>query len=135
METAPERERQTRISLVLGIVVWFLHLNITYGLTSLACRWGWFSFVAGGLSGLHVMQIVITLAAMAIMVVLIYRAWRHWRAFQTQPPAINPHLLADTEKDRRPLIAFVAMLANSLFLLFIVAQFVPLFALNACSQG
>lgn len=127
-----DEEWQTKLSLLLGILIWFLHLNVVYGLDSLACKWGWFSATAGGSSGLQLVETIITLIAMLLILVTIYLPWRYWRSFQTEKPAKNPHLLHDTEKDRRPLLAFVTTLANSLFLLFVITAFVPIFALSAC---
>ena len=72
------------------------------------------------------------LCAVRIFARLIILPWRNWREFQTEKPPDNPRLLQDTEKDRRPLLAFVALLLNSLFFLFVVASFVPMLALNPC---
>lgn len=44
-------------------------------------------------------------------------------------------MLEDTEKDSRSLVAFIVMLLNSLFFLFVVVWFVPIFALSACGQS
>lgn len=129
-----DEEGQTKVSLLLGILIWFLHLNVVYGLASLACKWGWFSATAGGISGLQLVETIITLIAMLLMLVTIYLPWRHWRSFQTEKPAKNPHLLRDTEKDQRSLLAFIIAMTNSLFLLFVIAAFVPIFALSACGS-
>jgi hypothetical protein len=126
---------QTRRSLLFGLIVWFVHLNVAYGLASLACTWGWFSFTAIGMSGLQIVETSISLVTMVLMLFLIYLPWREWRRFQTQEPASNPHMLGDTEKDRRPLVACIVWLLNSLFLLFVIGLFVPIFALSACAQS
>ncbi len=135
--TTPERlekpERQTWLSLLAGAVIWFLHLNLAYGLASLTCKWGWFSFTLAGLPGLLVVETLITLVALPLMLVAIYLPFRDWRRFQTEKPSDNPHLLHDTEKDRRPMVAFITMLLNSLFLLFVIATLVPIFTLNPCA--
>jgi len=128
-----EREvEQTRRSLLLGIVVWFLNLNVAYALPSLACRWGWFPSGVGGLSGLQVVETSIALLTVPLLLLLIYVPGRIWRRFQSDTPGANPHLLLDTEKDRLPLIAVVVALLNSAFLLFVLASIVPTFALNVC---
>jgi hypothetical protein len=44
-------------------------------------------------------------------------------------------LLQDTEHDRRPLVAFVALMLNSFLFLFAGAFLVPLFMLSACGQA
>lgn len=132
--TEPD-DTQMKHSLLLGIIAWFLHLNVVYGLASLACRWGWFSFSVAGMTGLQLVETIITLGAMASMLYLIYLPWREWRGSQTAAPPANPHMLADTENDRRSLVAFVVMLLNSLFFLFVIAWLVPVFALRACGQS
>ena len=136
--TPPRTEHddlRTRRSLLFGVIVWFVHLNVVYGLASLACRWGWFPFTVAGMSGVQLVEIVITLVTASAMLFLIYQPWREWRAFQTGAPPTNPHLLEDTEKDRRPLVAFIVMLLNSFFLLFVIAFLAPVFALSACGQS
>ncbi len=128
-------DRQTQRSLLLGIVVWFAHLNIVYGLGSLGCQASWLSFSVGPMSGLQLAEALLTLITAGALLVLTYQAWRNWRAFQTEKPPENPRLLSDTEKDRRPFLAFIAMSANGFFLLFVIAFFVPLFGLPICAQG
>jgi hypothetical protein len=136
--TSPPTEHDgshTRRNLLIGIIVWFVHLNVTYGLASLACRWGWFSLIVAGVSGIQLVETIITLITMSLMLFLIYLPWREWRGFQNQEPPANPHLLEDTEKDRRALVAFIVMLLNSFFFLFVVGLFVPIFALRPCGQS
>jgi hypothetical protein len=131
----PHAELLTRRSLLLGMLVWFVHLNLTYGLASVACVWGWFSFPVAGLQALPLVEVLITLAAAVGLGVLVVLPWRDWRAFQSEKPPENPHLLHDTEKDRRPLLAFITLLLNSFFLLFVVVSLVPMLALNACGSA
>jgi hypothetical protein len=136
--TTPQTENedsQTRRSLLFGMIVWFVHLNVAYNLASLACTWGWLSFTLVGISGLQLIEAIITLVTLLLMLFLIYLPWREWRRFQTEAPPSNPQLLEDTEKNRRPLVAFIVMLLNSFFFLFVIALFVPIFALSACSQS
>ena len=128
-------ERQTTLSLYLGITVWFLHLNAVYALASVACKWGWLSFTVAGLPALELVLTIITFIALLLMLLMIYLPWRSWRKFQSEKPRDNPQMLQDTERDRRPLAAFIAMLLNSLFFLFIIATFVPIFALDVCAQA
>ncbi len=128
-------ERLTRWSLFLGITIWFLDLNVINALTSVSCEWNWFSSSIAGMPGLRFVALIITLVAGALMLLLIYLPWRMWRRYQTDKPMENQNMLRDTEKDRRPLVAFIAMLLNALFLLFVIASFVPMFALNLCNQG
>jgi threonine/homoserine/homoserine lactone efflux protein len=81
---------------------------------------------------LQLVETMITILALLLMLLLIYLPWRDWRRFQSERPRDNPQLLEDTEKDRRPLVAFVTMLLNCFYLLFIVAAFVPIWALKPC---
>jgi hypothetical protein len=127
-QTTRSDDRQTWRSLLFGSLIWFLHLNLVYPLTSLSCRWNWLFSGVGNLSALQVVQIVITIIAAVLMLINIYLPWRAWRQFQTD----REHVLSQTEQDRRPLMAFVTMLSNSIFFLFIIASFVPILALNPC---
>jgi hypothetical protein len=126
--TASPNDRQTWRSLLLGAVIWFLHQNVVYSMTSLACKWGWFPRTIAGIPELQFIQIVLTILSAVLLVVLIYLPWRNWRRFQTD----RDHVLRDTENDRRPLMSFVTMLVNAVFLLFVMASLVPVMALNPC---
>lgn len=125
----------SRRSLLIGIAVWFLHLNVVYGLASLSCVSGWLSFTLGDLSALQVIEIAISAISAMVMLILIYLPWREWRRFQSEKPTGNQQLLEETEKDRRPFLAFITMLLNGLFLLFMIGFVVPVVALNPCVQG
>jgi uncharacterized membrane protein len=128
-------EQQTQRSLFLGILVWFLHLNILNALISVSCKWGGLTFPVGGLSGLQFAEAILTLIAIVAMLYLVYLPWRQWRSFQTEKPTTNPEALEDTEKNRPPLVAFIAMLLNGFFILYILATFLPTFVLKACGQA
>ncbi len=127
--------RNNRLSLILGITLWFADLNTVYALPSLACEWNWFPFTIAGIPGLLIVEAAISIVSLLLMAYLIYLPWRNWRKLQTQKPADNPHLLADTENDRGSLVAFIAMMANSFFFLFILATFVPILMLKVCVTG
>jgi hypothetical protein len=122
-------------TLIVGTIVWFVHLNLVYNLASLACTWSWLSFRIMGVSGIQLVEAIITLIGLPLMLFLIYVPWRAWRRFQTKQPPANPHMLEDTEKDRRSLMAFMVMLLNSFYFLFMIAMFVPIFALRPCGQS
>jgi hypothetical protein len=124
--------QQTTRSLLFGIVLWFVHLNVAYALPSLTCKFGWLSFSVAGLSGLQVVETIITLFTIPLMLLVIHLPWRAWRGFQTEEPLSNPHLLQDTEKDRLALVAFVVTLLNSAFLLFAIASVVPIVVFSTC---
>src|SRR5215208_6425759 len=128
-------EQQTRKSLFLGILIWFLHLNILNALISVSCKWGGLTFPVGGLSGLQILEVVITLITVLAMLYFIYLPWRNWRHFQTEKPTNNPQLIQDTEEKRQALMAFIAMVLNGFFVLYIIATFVAFFALKTCGQA
>jgi uncharacterized membrane protein len=134
-QVTKNEEKQTRMSLFLGIMIWFLHLNILNALISVSCKWGGPTFPVGGLSGLQFLELVITLITVLLMLYFIYLPWQQWRSFQTEQPPKNPQLLQETEEDRPPLVAFIAMLLNTFFVLYIIATFVPTIALKACGQA
>ena len=128
-------DQQTQWSLFLGITIWFLHLNILNALISVQCKWGGLTFPVDGLSGLQFVEGIITLITILLMLFLIYLPWRQWQDFQTKKPTKNPQWIQDTEEDRPPLIAFIAMLLNGFLVLYIIVTFVPTFALKACGQA
>jgi arginine exporter protein ArgO len=128
-------EQQTRRSLFLGITIWFLHLNIVNALISVSCKWGGLTVPVGGLSGLQILEGVISLITILGMLYLVYLPWRNWRSLQTETPATNPQLIQDTEEKRQSLMAFIAMALNGFFALYILATFVAMFSLKACGQA
>ncbi len=128
-------EQQTRWSLFLGILIWFLHLNTMNALIGVSCKWGGLTVPVDGSSGLQILGAVLTLIVVLALLFLIYLPWRNWRSFQTEEPVQNPDLLRDTEVYRRPLMAFVAMMLNGFLLLYSIAVFVPMLSLKACGQA
>ncbi len=128
-------EQQTRWSLFLGILIWFLHLNIVNAMISVSCKWGGLTVPVGALSGLQILAGFLTLITVLMLLFLIYLPWRNWRSFQTEQPIQNPDLLRDTEMFRRPLMAFVAMSLNGFLVLYSIAVFVPMLSLKACGQA
>ena len=134
-EPMDREEQYTWRSLFGAIAVWFLHQNIVYGLASLSCVWGRLSVRIGNATMLQVAETVLTLIAMLLMLYLIYLPWRDWQRSQSGRPPQNPQMLEETERDRRPLIAFITMLTNGFFLLFILGSFVPIWALKPCVQS
>jgi hypothetical protein len=125
-------ERPTWKSLFWGTAIWVLHQNIVYGLASLSCMWGRLSARIGEATTLQVVETIITAVALLLMLFMIYLPWRDWQRFQSEQPKENRQMLEDTEKDRRPLVAFITMSLNSFYLLFILAAFVPIWALKPC---
>lgn len=130
-QTEPN-ERQTRWSLILGILIWFTYQNLLNALTSLSCKWSWLFYRIAGMQSLQFVEIILSLIALLSILYMIFLAWRFWRSFQTKKPTNNPKMLEETEEDSRPLMAFVAMLLNGFFFVFIIATFVPMLALKPC---
>jgi hypothetical protein len=128
-----ENKERTWPSLLLGPLIWFLHLNTFYAVASLSCKWRLMSLSIAGLPGLQLVEAIVSLLTLVLLARLIIVPWRNWRRFQTEQPPENPRMLQDTEKDWRPLVAFVALLLNSGFFVFVVATFVPVLALNPCA--
>ncbi len=128
-------EQQTRWSLFLGILIWFLHLNIINAMISVSCKWGGLTVPAGGLSVLQIVAALLTLITVLALLFLTYLPWRYWRSFQTESPVRNPDMLRDTEIFRPPLMAFVAMSLNGFLILYSIAVFLPMLSLKACGQA
>ncbi len=128
-------EQQTRWSLFLGILIWFLHLNIVNAMISVSCKWGGLTVPVGSLSALQIVAAILTLITVLALLFLTYLCWRNWRSFQTESPLQNPDMLHDTEVFRRPLIAAVGMMLNGFLLLYSIAVFVPMLSLKACGQA
>ena len=128
-------EQQTRWSLGLGILLWFLHLVIVHALVSVSCKWGGLTVPVGGISALQLVEAVIHLVTLILFGILIYVPWQQWRSFQTQDPLKNPDLMRNTEEYYRPLLAFITMGLNASLALYTLASFVPTFALKACGQA
>lgn len=84
------------------------------------------------MQSLQFVEIILSLIALLSILYMIFLAWRFWRSFQTKKPTNNPKMLEETEEDSRPLMAFVAMLLNGFFFVFIIATFVPMLALKPC---
>lgn len=128
-------EQQTRRSLFLGITIWFLHLNILNALISVSCKWGGLTFPVGWLSGLQILEVVISLITILVMFYFVYLPWQLWRRFQTEKPKNNPQIMKNTEEKRQALMALMAMALNGFFILYIIATLVAFLALKACGQA
>ncbi len=128
-------QQQNHRALFLGMLVWFLHLIILDALTSVACEWHWLTNQIAGIDELQFVEMGIGLISLVIIAYLIYQGWRNWRSLQSRPPMQNPRMLEDTMQDRGAFLAFVSMMLNVFFLLFILATFVPMFSFVACGQA
>ena len=128
-------DRSTRWSLFLGITIWFVDLNSVYALPSVACMWNWFPFSVAGIPGLVFVEAIISLVSLTLILIMIYLPYRNWRRRRIAKSSNVAPILQEAEQDRHSLLALVSMLANSFFLLFVIANFVPMLALNACARG
>ena len=134
-ELTKKQQQQTQRALMLGMLIWFVHLNTLNALTSVACKWGWLTNRIAGMEALQWVEVIISVVALLALLYLIYVGWRNWRSLQPKELRQNPRMLQDTEEDRGALLSFVAMAVNSFFLLFVIGTFVPMFALRACGQA
>lgn len=114
---------QLWFSLAAGVVTWSLHLMIVYPLTSLTCEWGWFPFTAGGLTGLKVVQIVVTVIAAAITVVAGFLAFQNQRRLRDGETV---------ETNRHFFMARLGFALNILFTALIVFSLIPIVSLPQC---
>lgn len=118
---------QIGFALVGGTLVWVLYFTSVYGLTSLACQWGWLAAPRGG-NGLKVLQGVITLVAAGLIgggVYLAYTIWQQTRlsARDTVLSAANAHI---------PFLALLTVGLNGLYLLVLVLSLTSILLLPIC---
>jgi hypothetical protein len=120
----------TRIMLYMigGTLVWSLYLMIVYPLTSLTCHWGWFGAPVEG-SGLKIIQTLTTLLALALVAVFAFAAFNEWRRTRTEANGE----IGQTKAAVIPLLAFVTLLLNGLYLLIIVVSLLPIAMLPVCA--
>ncbi len=114
---------QLWFSLVAGTVVWVIHLMIVYPLTSLTCEWGWFPFTVGPLTGLQVVQIVVTVISGLITVVAGVFAYRNRQRL------MNDESL---EVNRHRFMSELGFALNVIFTALIVISLVPILVLPQC---
>lgn len=114
---------QLWFSLVTGIVVWVVHLMIVYPLTSLTCEWGWFQYTAGSLTGLQIVQIIVTLVAGGITLIAAVLAFRNRQRL------INNESL---EVNRHRFMAALGLALNIMFTALIVIALIPILSLPQC---
>jgi hypothetical protein len=129
--TQSKQEHPNRLiwlGLVGGTIVWFLHFNIDYPLTSLACRWGWFPWTVAGMPGLKVVQLTVSIVSAVLVASLGWLCLREWRRTGSDEDDEK----RETEAVRMSFMAFVVALLNGLYLVIIVLSMVPILTLNAC---
>ncbi|MCC6455637.1 MAG: hypothetical protein IT328_11875 [Caldilineaceae bacterium] len=111
-----------------GTFVWSLYLMIVYPLASLTCQWGWFGASAAG-SGLKIIQTITTLLALALVAAFAFAAFNEWRRTRTDTNGET----GQTKAAVIPLLAFVTLLLNGLYLLIIVVSLLPIAMLPVCA--
>jgi len=121
----------TRIfaSLLGGTLVWALYFMGVYALNSLACVWNWFPEPSGGAGpGLKVFQLSATIIALGLIALCAFVAFREWRDGRAK----NEHEEDEGIAARNPMLAFVTLLLNALYLLIILVWFMPVMVLPVC---
>jgi len=117
------------LTLVGGTVVWGIYFMLVYSLTSLTCVWNWFGIANGGSgNGLKVTQLIATIIAVGIIAYFAFVDYREWRAGKSAGQDEE----AETMTAADPMLAFVALLTNLLYILIIVASLVPIFVVPVC---
>src|SRR5512138_1369620 len=125
-------QQQNHRLLVLGMLIWFIHENLIYGLNNVSCKWAFLNFNLGGLAALQWLEIAIAVIALALIAWVLSLSWHNWRTLQAQRLSNDPQLVERTEEDRGGFLAFLAVGLNFFSLLFVLGTFVPMFALKAC---
>jgi threonine/homoserine/homoserine lactone efflux protein len=125
----PSSTGRITLALIGGTVVWGLYFMFVYSLTSLTCVWSWFGLSVGNSgSGLKVTQAIATVIALGLLAFLAFVAFREWRSAGGEEQKEE----AETIAARNPMLAFVTMLVNVLYILIIAVSFVPIFILPVC---
>jgi hypothetical protein len=110
-----------------GTLVWVLFVMTVYPLSSLSCHWGWFGAPTGG-TGLKTIQTTIGVIAAGLVAGSGAVAFHEWQRTRTE----DNGEIAESFAARIPLLAFVMMLLNSLYLLIILVSLAPIFTLSVC---
>jgi threonine/homoserine/homoserine lactone efflux protein len=79
-------------------------------------------------SGLKVTQVIATVLALGLLAFLAFVAFREWHSAGGEEQKEE----AETIAARNPMLAFVTMLVNVLYILIIAVSFVPIFILPVC---
>lgn len=136
------REPDVRLgfSLIGGTAVWALNFTGLNALNSIACRWGWFGVPADS-GGLKMVQLAVSVLSALLIAASIFNCWSLWRSTRRQVSAdagqpgdpLQPGLLEQTVAARIPLMAFVTMLLNVLYLTIILISLGPISTLGVCA--
>jgi hypothetical protein len=112
-----------------GTFIWAFYLVFVYSLTSLTCYWDWFVTPEGYFGpGLKVTQTIATVIALGLIAYFGFVAYNEWRH-----PGMEENSEAnETKEARNPLLAFVTVLLNGLYLLIIIVSLFPIFMLPPC---
>jgi hypothetical protein len=114
-----------------GTIVWVLYFMFVYALTSLTCYWGWFATPDGAFgTGLKGTQIIATVIAAGFIPYFGWLTYREWRI----AGAGGYDVADETTAARDPMLAFVTLLVNALYLLIVAVSLVPVLMLPACMR-
>ncbi len=128
-------QKQNHRTLIWGALIWLTDFLLLDALNSVSCKWAFLTWPLAGLAAVQWLEIAISLVALLLIAWMVYVPWHNWRALQKRKPADNPHVLADTERDRGAFLAFLSMGLNIFFLLFVIGTLGPMLALKACGQA
>ena len=132
----PKTEQQQNHRLLyLGMLTWFIHENLIYGLNNVSCKWAFLNNNVDGLAALQWLEIAIAVIALALIAWVLVLSWQNWRIVQTARPARSPDTLQRTEQDRGGFLAFLAIGLNFFALLFVLGTLIPMLTLKACGQA
>jgi hypothetical protein len=124
------QEPVSRIVLYMigGTLVWAFYVMLVYPLTSLTCHWNWFGAPVDG-SGLKITQTLATVIAIGLVAVFGFASFKEWQRTRTQESSEE----GETKAAVVPMLAFVTLLLNGLYLLIIVVSLAPIFVLPVCA--
>ncbi len=115
---------QLWFSLAAGTAVWVIHLLLVYALTSLTCEWGWFPFEVGGLAGLKVVQISITLVTGAVTILAGSFAFQNQRRLADATRA---------DSGRHYFMARLGLALNLIYTALIAVSLIPILIIPPCA--
>jgi uncharacterized membrane protein YhaH (DUF805 family) len=126
-------ERDSLFSLIIGPMVWAVHLLIVYIMAAIACAHGFFD---DEILGIRIVQLIggaATLLALALILDALVLSWRRWRGrpFDGEPAPLPPHDGADVASRRR-FMAYAGVLLSGIALIATVWQSLPLVFFVSC---
>lgn len=130
MLTATEKANERGwLALIVGTVIVSAHFMVVYAASSLTCRWGWLPGKTVGIPSLQFFQMLVTFLAGVLIGGLIAITYRDWHSTQVDERGEESQQAAA----RLPLLAFITMLVNTSYLLFILMSLVPILTIQQCA--